>query len=187
VMGEGKSTTTINLGHVFAQGLDKKTLIIDCDFKRPAVGRYLGVSSKPGLSDYWKGTCGIDACLHRVDEIPLWVLPSGTDSEQMVELSKIRQLEGLINELRPRFDQILLDAPPMFPLADLNFLSRLADMMVFVILAGKTNREVVEKAMKALRPQGQVGIILAGMESASIPHYQYHYDDRHDDRYVTRR
>jgi len=187
VMGEGKSTTTINLGHVFAQGLDKKTLIIDCDFKRPAVGRYLGVSSRPGLSDYWKDTCGIDACLHRVDEIPLWVLPSGTDSEQVFELSKIRQLEGLINELRPRFDQILLDAPPVFPLADLNFLSRLADMMVFVILAGKTNRDVVEKALKALRPQGQVGIILAGMESASIPHYQYHYDDRHADRYVTGR
>jgi hypothetical protein len=57
--------------------------------------------------------------------------------------------------------------------------------MVFVILAGKTNREVVEKALKALRPQCQVGIILAGMESASIPHYQYHYDDRHADRYVT--
>jgi polysaccharide biosynthesis transport protein len=184
VMGEGKSTTTINLGHVFAQGLDKKTLIIDCDFKRPSVGRYLGVSSGPGLSDYWKGTCGIDACLHRVDEIPLWVLPSGTDGEQMFELSKIRQLEGLINELRPRFDQILLDAPPVFPLADLNFLSRLADMMVFVILAGKTNREVVEKALKALRPQCQVGIVLVGMESASIPHYRYHYDDRHDDRYV---
>lgn len=187
VMGEGKSTTTINLGHVFAQGLDKKTLIIDCDFKRPSVGRYLGVSAGPGLSDYWKGTCGIDACLHRVDEIPLWVLPSGTDGEQMFELSKIRQLEELINELRPRFDQILLDAPPVFPLADLNFLSRLADMMVFVILAGKTNRDVVEKALKALRPQCQVGIVLVGMESASIPHYRYHYDDRHDDRYVTGR
>lgn len=187
VMGEGKSTTTINLGHVFAQGLDKKTLIIDCDFKRPAVGRYLGVSSKPGLSDYWKGTCGIDACLHRVDEIPLWVLPAGTGSEQMFELSRIRQLEELLHEVRPRFDQILLDAPPVFPLADVNFLSRLADAIVFVILAGKTNREVVEKALKALRPQCQVGIILAGMESASIPHYQYHYDDRHADRYVTGR
>lgn len=182
VMGEGKSTTTINLGHVFAQGLDKKTLIIDCDFKRPAVGRYLGVSSRPGLSDYWKGACSIDACLHRVDEIPLWVLPSGTAGKQMFELSKIRQLEELINELRPRFDQILLDAPPVFPLADLNFLSRLADMMVFVILAGKTNREVVEKALKSLRPQCQVGIILAGVESASIPHYPYHYDDQHADR-----
>lgn len=187
VMGEGKSTTTINLGHVFAQGLDKKTLIIDCDFKRPAVGRYLGVASKPGLSDYWKGTCDIDACLHRVDEIPLWVLPAGTGSEQMFELSRIRQLEELLHEVRPRFDQILLDAPPVFPLADVNFLSRLADAIVFVILAGKTNREVVEKALKALRPQCQVGIILAGMESASIPHYQYHYDDRHADRYVTGR
>lgn len=188
VMGEGKSTTTVNLGHVFAQALDRKTLIIDCDFKRPAVGRYLGVSSRPGLSDYWKGTYGIDACIHRIDESALWVLPAGTGSEQMIELSKIRQLEVLLQELRPRFDQILLDAPPVFPLADLNFLSRLADVIVFVIQAGKTNREVVEKALKALRTQCQVGVVLAGVESASMPYYcQYHSEGQVADRYVVKR
>jgi len=187
VMGEGKSTTTINCGHVFAQGLDKKTLIIDCDFKRPAVGRYLGVSSRPGLSDYWKGTYGIDACIHRVDEIPLWVLPAGTGSEPIFELSKIGQLEELLSEIRPRFDQILLDAPPVFPLADVNFLSRLADVIVFVIQAGKTNREVVEKGLKALRPQCPVGVILAGVESASLPYYQYHSEGQMADRYVVKR
>lgn len=184
VMGEGKSSTAINLGHIFAQGLDKRTLIIDCDLKRSAVSRYLAMPSGPGLADYWAGTHNIDECLHKMGDIPLWVLPAGTRSEKVIELSKVRQLEQLLDEMRPRFDQIILDAPPVFPLADLNFLSRMADVMVFVILAGKTSRDVVEKALKSLRPQCQVGIILAGVESMSIPSYQCHYDDPVGARYV---
>lgn len=184
VMGEGKSSTAINLGHIFAQGLDKRTLIIDCDLKRPAVSKYLAMPSGPGLADYWAGTHTIDECLHKMGDIPLWVLPAGTRSEKVIELSKVRQLEQLLDEIRPRFDQIILDAPPVFPLADLNVLSRMADVMVFVILAGKTSRDVVEKALKALRPQCQVGIILAGIESMSIPSYQCHYDDQVGSRYV---
>ena len=184
LMGEGKSSTAINLSHVFAQGLDKKTLIIDCDLKRPAVSKYLAMPPGPGLADYWAGTHTIDECLHKMGDIPLWVLPAGTRSEKVIELSKVRQLEQLLDEMRPRFDQIILDAPPVFPLADLNFLSRMADVMVFVIQAGKTSRDVVEKAMKSLRPQCQVGIILAGVESMSIPSYQCHYDDPVGARYV---
>ena len=184
LMGEGKSSTAINLSHVFAQGLDKKTLIIDCDLKRPAVSKYLAMPPGPGLADYWAGTHTIDECLHKMGDIPLWVLPAGTRSEKIIELSKVRQLEQLLDEMRPRFDQIILDAPPVFPLADLNFLSRMADVMVFVIQAGKTSRDVVEKAMKSLRPQCQVGIILAGVESISIPSYQCHYDDPVGARYV---
>lgn len=177
VMGEGKSSTVVNLGHVFAQALDKNTLIIDCDLKRPTVSKYLSIPQGPGLADYWAGTHPLEACLHKVGDVPLWVLPAGSQTSKFVELSKIRQLEQLLDQLRPRFDHILLDAPPVFPLADLNVLSRMADVMVFVIRAGKTGRDVVEKALKTLRPQCQVGLILAGIESTSMPYYLYQYDD----------
>lgn len=187
ILGEGKSTTTLNLGYVFAQALDKKTLIVDCDFKRSSVSKYLGMPYSPGLSDYWKGTHQLEACIHQVDESPLWVLPTGLEGEQVFELSRIRQLEQLLDEMRPRFDQILLDAPPAFPLADLNFLSQLADVLVFVILAGKTSRDVVEKALKALRAQCPVGIILNGVESTSMPYYQNPYADHSDTHYVVKR
>jgi len=187
VMGEGKSTTTINLGYVFAQDLDKKTLIIDCDLKRPTVSRYLAMSNGPGLADYWAGTHTLDSCLHKIGDPPLWVLPAGIASKKGIELSKIRQLEQILEEVRPAFDQIILDCPPVFPLADLNFLSRMADVMVFVIMAGKTSRDVVEKALKTLRPQCQVGIILAGVESMSMPYYQYSYGDHVGVEYVERK
>lgn len=189
ILGEGKSTTTLNLGYTFAHALDKRTLIIDCDFKRPSASRYLGKPYAPGLSDYWSGTHPIDSCIHQIDEVPLWVLPAGTESHRVFELSKIRELEHLLNELKPRFDQILLDTPPVFPLADLNFLSRLADILVFVIMAGKTGRDVVEKALKALRPSCKLGIILAGVESTSMPYYHYyhHDDERAVARYAARR
>lgn len=189
VLGEGKSTTTLNLGYIFAHALDKRTLIIDCDFKRPSVSRYLGIASAPGLSDYWRGTCSLEDCLHQIDDVPLWVLPAGTESHRVFELSKIRELEKILHQLKPRFEQIFLDTPPVFPLADLNFLSRLADVMVFVIMAGKTGRDVVETAFKTLHPQCKVGIILAGVESTNMPYYHYyhHSEERAVARYATRR
>ncbi|MCP9455347.1 MAG: AAA family ATPase [Nitrospira sp.] len=175
ILGEGKSTTTVNLGYTFAHALDKRTLIIDCDFKRPSVSRYLGKPFAPGLSDYWSGNCAIESCIHQIEGVPLWVLPAGTESHRVFELSKIRDLEQLLNELKPKFDQIFLDTPPVFPLADLHWLSRLADVLVFVIMAGTTGRDVVEKALKTLRPQNQVGLILAGVESTSMPYYHYYH------------
>ncbi|MCP9452170.1 MAG: AAA family ATPase [Nitrospira sp.] len=189
ILGEGKSTTTVNLGYTFAQALDKRTLIIDCDFKRPSVSRYLGKPFAPGLSDYWSGNCAIASCIHQIEGVPLWVLPAGTESHRVFELSKIRDLERLLNELKPQFDQIFLDTPPVFPLADLHFLSRLADVLVFVIMAGKTGRDVVEKALKALRPQNKVGLILAGVESTSMPYYHYyhHEGERALPRYAARK
>jgi polysaccharide biosynthesis transport protein len=177
VMGEGKSSTTVNLGHVLAQALDRNTLIIDCDLKRPTVNKYLSTPSGPGLTDYWARIHPLDSCLHKMPDCPLWVLPAGTRSGQVVELSKIRQLADLIEEVRPRFDHILLDSPPVFPLADVNLLSGMADVMVFVIRAGRTGRDVVEKALKTMRPQCKVGLILAGIESTSMPYYLYDYND----------
>lgn len=176
VSAEGKSTTSINLGYVFAQGFEKDTLLIECDLKRPAACKYLAIPPGPGLSDYWAGTHTLDACIHKMADIPLWVLPAGTRALK-TELSKIRQLEQLLDEVRGKFDHIILDAPPIFPLADLHVLSRMADVLVFVIRAGRTSCNVVESALKALDPQCQIGVILAGVESNSIPDYFYHYDD----------
>ncbi len=177
VMGEGKSSTTVNLGHILAQSLERNTLIIDCDLKRPMVSKYLSVPSGPGLADYWAGTHPLDACIHKKGDGPLWVLPAGINSGKANELSKVRQLTEVIEEVRQKFDHILLDAPPVFPLADVNLLLGMTDVMVFVIRAGKTGRDVVEKALKTMRPQCQVGLILAGIESISMPYYLYDYND----------
>jgi capsular exopolysaccharide synthesis family protein len=174
-VGEGKTSTAVNLSYILAQELDKKTLLIDCDLKRPMVHAYTGAPSSPGLSDYLLGDQSLDACIHQMDHLPLWILPAGSSTKSMLELSKIRQLSNVLDVLRPRFDYILIDAPPIFPLADLNVLSSMADRMIFVIRAGRTGREVVGDAFKSLGVRCPANIVLTGVDSVSTPYYMYQY------------
>jgi len=175
LVGEGKTSTAVNLSYILAQELDKKTLLIDCDLKRPMVHSYMNTSATPGLVDYLLGEQPLEACIKKIEDEPLWLLPTGASGKGVLELSKIKQLSKVIHDLRPQFDFILIDAPPILPLADLNVLSSMADLMILVIRAGRTGRDVVEKAYKSLRSGCPAGIVLTGVDSVSTPYYMYQY------------
>jgi len=175
LVGEGKTSTAVNLSYILAQELDKRTLLIDCDLKRPMVHSYTNTLATPGLVDYLVGEQPLEACIKKMDDVPLWILPTGTSGRGVLELSKIKQLSKVIQDLRSQFDYILIDAPPILPLADLNVLSSMADLMILVIRAGRTGRDVVGKAYKSLRSDCPAGIVLTGVDSVSTPYYMYQY------------
>ena len=175
LVGEGKTSTAVNLSYILAHELDKRTLLIDCDLKRPMVHSYTNTLATPGLVDYLVGEQPLEACIKKMDDVPLWILPTGTSGRGVLELSKIKQLSKVIQDLRSQFDYILIDAPPILPLADLNVLSSMADLMILVIRAGRTGRDVVGKAYKSLRSDCPAGIVLTGVDSVSTPYYMYQY------------
>lgn len=177
VKGEGKSAVAVNLGYVLARDLGKSTLIIDADLKRPVVHGYMGNTLAPGLQDLLAGEQAVDACLHPQGELPLWVMPSGTPAAQTIELSKINRLNEIITQLRGRFDYIILDAPPILPLADMHVLSGMADVVALVIRAGITRQAVVQKALATLKPVTAPCIVLNGLQAEVVPYYmQEGYD-----------
>lgn len=161
--GEGKSATASNLAYVLAQDLGKKTLLIDCDFKRPVLHAYNGISMRPGLAEAIFGDASLDSCLHRCGDTSLWVLPAGRRDHRLVDLSKIAQLTTIVTELKEKFDMIIIDAPPILPLADMNLLASIADMLLIVVRSGVTPQDVIERAVKSLhRPSIRAGVILTG-------------------------
>ena len=81
----------------------------------------------------------------------------------------------IISELRKKFEYIIVDAPPILPLADMNVLVGMADVLAMVVRAGATPRDVVKKALKTLRPTGQIGIMLNGLWMDSVPYYLRDY------------
>ncbi len=171
VKGEGKSATSLNLAYVLAQDLNKNSLLIDCDLGRSRISAYAGIPHEPGLSDILNEKRELDACLRRMDEVPMWILPAGSRTERPLELFKIKKVGTLIPELRSRFEFIILDAPPILPLADMNVLAGIADVLVLVVRGGETSREVVQRAMKTLKPSIQTGLILTGLKTDTIPYY----------------
>jgi capsular exopolysaccharide synthesis family protein len=171
IKGEGKSVVAANLAYVLACNLGKPTLLIDADLKCPTVHQCMGIPQFPGLRDVLEGERSVDSCLHRVGELPLWILPSGVASGRMLELSDIHQISGMLTELKKQYEYIVIDAPPILPLADMHMLAGMADTLVLVVRAGLTPRGVVEKAVRTIGAPSNACVILNGLEAAGVPYY----------------
>jgi len=170
--GEGKTATALNLGYALAHDLGKTTLLIDCDLKKPKLNVYAGVAHGPGLVKILQDEgCSLQDCLRQVDESPLWILPSGSSGQRPIELFKVRRLSRFLTDLRSQYEYIILDAPPILPLADMNILDSMADILVLVIRSCETRRDLVTKAMSTLKHKTQAGIILTGMQESESPSY----------------
>ncbi len=183
--GEGKSVVAANLAYVLARNLGKPTLLIDVDLKSPTVHHCMGTRNFPGLRDVFEGGRSVDSCLHRAGELPLWILPSGVDSGRMLELSDIHKLAELLTELKKQYEHIVIDAPPILPLADMHMLAGIADQLVLVVRAGLTPRGVVEKAVRTIGTSSKACIILNGLEDGGVPDYMRDsYESRSDESKV---
>jgi len=177
IKGEGKSVVAANLAYVLARNLGKSTLLIDCDLKCPVVHQCMGIPQFPGLRDVIEGEQSVDSCLHRVDDLPLWILPSGVVSGRMLELSDTRKISEMLTKVKRQYEHIIIDAPPILPLADMHVLAEMADTLVLVVRAGLTSRGVVEKAVRTIGAASNACIILNGLEAAGVPSYmQDSYD-----------
>jgi len=175
VKGEGKSVVAANLAYALARDMGKRTLLVDGDLKCPTVHEYWGIPQAPGLRDVLQGAQSLESCLRQEGELPLWILPCGTDRGRAVDdLSMISQISEILAHLREQYDFILIDAPPVLPLADMHVMAGLADMVAFVIRAGLTPRHAVESALRTLGTASKnMSIILNEMEARGLPYYMH--------------
>ncbi len=179
VKGEGKTTTVVNLGYTLARDLGKRTLLVDCDFKCPVLHRYADISSEPGLTDLLNEGTSFERSISSFGDIPCWVLPAGSRRTRVNELSKTQQLATILTGLRAQFEYILINTPPILPLADMNVLAGLADVLVLVVRAGSTPQQVVQRAINTLRVTTQAQVILNAVEAQTRPYYmRYDYHVR---------
>lgn len=169
--GDGKTSTVANLGYTLACDLDEPTLMIDCDFKRPSLHKVMGLPCEPGLAECFYEEESVDSCLTRVEGVPLWLLPAGNIEENPVQLFKMPKVASLIHAMKSRFRFILIDGPPVLPLADINVLSGLASVLLFVVRSGITPKDVIYKSMEMMKPTAQARIVLTDAWSQGVPYY----------------
>jgi polysaccharide biosynthesis transport protein len=133
------------------------------------------VASEPGLTDLLLGTKPLDCCVQHLGELPLWILPTGHRVDRPLELYKVQQLAGVLSELRTRYDYLIVDAPPILPVADMNVLAGMADLLVLVVRAGSTPRDAVQQSLNTLKAVGKVGVILTCVQTEGMPYYMRSY------------
>jgi len=177
-------STALNLGYVLAKDLDRRTIVIDCDLKRPMQHIYAGVWQHPGLVEVLRGTKVVEDCVQRLGESGPWILPAGAVGDNPLALSKMHQLAELITDLKEKFDYVIIDAPPVLPLADMQVLASMGDLLAYVVKASMTGRDVVQKALKAIGDTTNVGIILNGLDAHTTPYYmqQEYYREAHHEQ-----
>lgn len=171
VKGEGKSVVAANLAFSLARDLGKMTLLIEGDLKCPRVHQYMGISQMPGVRDVLQDEKSVESTVQRVGELPLWVLPSGAANSRMLDLANVRHISDIVAEVKGRYDHIIIDAPPILPLADMHVLAGVADTLAIVIRAGLTPRNIVENSIRTLGMPSNACIILNGLEATTVPYY----------------
>ncbi len=176
VKGEGKTTTVINLGYTLARDFGKRVLLVDCDFVYPELKCFLERPTQYGLADYFRGDIALDDAMSGFKEIPCWIMPAGvSDIDPRELLKKTDQLERIFSQMRERFDFILLNAPPILPVATMNVLEKHADLLLLVVRANLTSQQVVKRAVSSLRGSKPIHVVLNGVAMQSLPYYMTEY------------
>ena len=154
-------------------------LLVDTDMRRPRLHKSMGVSRGLGLSNLMLGEAGFDDCIKTSDIPNLFVLPCGPTPPNPVELLLSHKFQQILDELRGRFDRILLDSPPLQAVTDAAVLSRRSDGVIMVVQAGKTLRDDLERSAKTLHDVNAnvIGVILNDLDISDrqYGYYYYHY------------
>ncbi|HVL68568.1 MAG TPA: CpsD/CapB family tyrosine-protein kinase [Vicinamibacterales bacterium] len=160
--GDGKSLTAANLALTMAQEFHQRVLLLDADLRRPSVARLFGISDGPGLTDVLMGVADLDSALVHLRDHHLTILPAGTPPAQPAELLGSASMRRVLDTLGPRYDRILIDMPPVAPLADVHVLSQMADGLLMIVRAGSTPKPAIERALSGLDMTKVLGLVLNG-------------------------
>lgn len=170
---EGKSTIAANLACALAQASDEKVLLIEGDLRRPSLLRMFGVDSAPGISEYIREEGSQLKDVYRLDDAGVWILPAGESPSNPLELLQSQRLQVLMQQLTTYFDWIIIDSPPVLPLADTSIWMRMADGILLVTRQGTTQKHELQKGLEALYPQKLLGAVLNGAIASTYSGYYY--------------
>ena len=174
--GEGKSTTAANLAIVMAQS-GNKTILIDCDQRRPNVHKLFKISNEIGLSNFLIGSIDFNKAIQKAELENLHILPSGTKPPNPSELISSNTMMEFVEELKKHYDYVILDSPPVIPVTDAQLLASYVDGCLLVVSFGEVEKEAAMKAHDLLNKVNAhiIGVILNKFEVREKGYYGYYY------------
>lgn len=168
---EGKSTLCANLGVVMAQA-DKRTLVVDCNLRKPAMHEIFGIPGVPGLVDVLTGGGGFqEACQEPVPGLK--VLPAGHPPADPAGLLGSRRLSELLDDARGRFDHVLVDSSPVGLFSEPAVLAIRGDGVLLTLDARKTRKEDARRAVRGLTAIGAhvIGTVINNAKATEYGRY----------------
>lgn len=170
---EGKSMISANLACALAHASEERVLLVDGDLRRPSLSQMFGIQTQPGIYEWLQEDRDLNPNICRLEEAGLWILPAGGTSRNPTEFLQSQRLPALIDRITAWFDWIIIDSPPVLPLADTSVWMRLADGVLLVTRQGTTEKQQLKSGLEALEPHKLIGAIVNGSRPSTYSGYYY--------------
>jgi capsular exopolysaccharide synthesis family protein len=177
---EGKTTTLVNLGKMLASGGDK-TILLDFDLRRAQLHSRFDLSREPGLTDFFVKPQELEALIRPTKVPNLSALTAGPIPPNPPAILARKTLGDLLDQLRERYEWILLDSPPLASVTDALLLARHVDLTLFVIQHNKVDKKLIRRSLAALRKvtPSLLGVVLNAVDITAKGSYYYYYYHHH--------
>jgi capsular exopolysaccharide synthesis family protein len=171
---EGKSTVSANLAGVLARR-KQSVLLIEGDLRRPTLAQQFGLGRLAGLGEWLQSGRQTVTNVYRLEGPDFWFMPAGNPPENPLELLQSGRLSYLMGQLSNLFDWIIVDSPPLLPLADTTVWSRVTDGTLLVAREGKSEKKQLQRGLEALKKSDLLGVVLNGCAHPDHKSYYQRY------------
>lgn len=171
---EGKSTVSANLAGVLARR-KQSVLLIEGDLRRPGLAQQFGLGRLAGLGEWLQGGRRTVSNLYRLNGPDFWFMPAGNPPDNPLELLQSGRLTELMAQLSNLFDWIIVDSPPLLPLADTTVWARVTDGTLLVAREGKSERKQLLRGLEAVKKSDLLGVVLNGCVNPDHKSYYQRY------------
>lgn len=170
---DGKSTIALNLAAALAERGESAVLLLEADLYQPVLATRLRLRAGPGLAECLISGLDPISALRRVEPLGLYLLLGGKPLGNPGDFLHGDAFAGIMDVLAPHFKWIVIDSPPIAPLADTLALARHADASLLVVRSGQTPREAVDAAIESLGAKHILGVVLNGVEGLARRYAKY--------------
>lgn len=173
---EGKTLCAVNLAVVMVQS-GGRVLLVDCDMRRPRIHNIFQVERDIGISGVLVGSVSKEAAVIPTEIENLDIIPSGEIPPNPSELLGSDAMKRFLDEMREKYDRIIIDSPPMTAVTDAMVLSRSADGLLLVIRAGEVSRQVLQGTISRANMANAriLGAVLNGIQAGKDGYYYNYY------------
>lgn len=171
---DGKSTFALNLAVTLTEDGRRRVLLIEGDLHRPMVSERLGFAGHAGVAECLLGAAQPSSLIRRIEPLGFNFLPAGNAKGNPGELLHVQSLRTMVETLASHFDWVLIDSPPVTPLADTLAWKQCADATLLVARAGRTPARAVEEAVELITKKHILAVILNGVEDIDGIYKKYY-------------
>ena len=174
IPAEGKSVVAVNLAGVLARRKER-VLLIDGDLRRPVLAQHFGLGTLAGLAEWLQSGDQTPSNIYHLAGLGLWIMPAGSPPANPLELMQSGRLSALLQQIHDSFDWIIVDSPPLLPLADTTVWARVTDGTLLVTREGTTKKGALQRGLEMIKKSDLLGVVLNGRSDKDHEDYYRRY------------